>query len=509
MKTIPARLGIFALALTGTLIAVPVVSTVAVSPAYASSPETTTMLNGLNSVRESQGLADLKENENLNNVAAAWAKEMSISGFRHNPNVGTQIPTGWSSWGENIAYGYTPTTVTDGWRNSPGHYRNMIGDFTDVGHGYYVADDGTAYFVQVFAKYRSSSQTPTPTPTPTDPGTTTPSPTPTTPVETPSPEPTTPVDTPSPTPTDPGTTTPTPEPTEPTILKMAPGTPSVSAGAVTTSTVQVKWNKPAENNSPIIQYQIRIYDSSNRLILTRYIDSGNVSDTTFDKLDSGKNYYFTVTARNGVGNGISSSPLKVTTALVQKAPGIPSVSIGTKTDKTIDVKWTAAAANNAAIDQYQIRIYNANKKLLTVKYTNGSTYHWNFDKLAGNTLYYFTVTAHNSVGNGTTSALISTRTNPTPTAPGVAKVSVGKVTRSTIDIKWSAPAANNSAINQYQIKIYNSKKQLLTTKTTNGSTYHWNFDKLNRNTTYYFTVTAKNGVGTGSASGMLKANTSR
>lgn len=495
MKTIPARLGIFALALTGTLVVTPVVSTIAVSPAYASSSETTTMLNGLNSVRESQGLADLKENEDLNNVAGAWAKEMSISGFRHNPNVGSQIPSNWSSWGENIAYGYTPTTVTDGWRNSPGHYRNMIGDFTDVGHGYYVGDDGTAYFVQVFAKYRSSSQTP-PTTTPTTPPVTT---EPTTP---PSSEPTTPVTSEPTAPT-------TPPSSDPTVLKTAPGTPSVSAGTVTTNTVQVKWTKPSENNSPIIQYQARIYDAKNQLLLTRYLDSSSYSTTTFDKLNAGTNYSFTVTARNGVGNGITSAPLKVTTSVVKKAPGTPTVSIGTKTDKTIDVKWTAAAANNATVDKYQIRIYNAKKQLLTTKTTNGSTYHWNFDKLSGKTTYYFSVFAHNSVGNGSATALIGATTNPTPKAPGVAKVSIGKVTKSTVDVKWTAPAANNSAINQYQVKVYNAKKKLLSTKTTNGSTYHYNVDKLSKNTTYYFTLTAKNGVGYGSGSGLLKANTSR
>lgn len=58
----------------------------------------------------------------------------------------------WSSYGENVAYGYsTPAQVMDGWMNSPGHRRNILDcSYKEIGIGlaqpnsYWTQDFGTA-----------------------------------------------------------------------------------------------------------------------------------------------------------------------------------------------------------------------------------------------------------------------------------------------------------------------------------------------------------------------------
>lgn len=55
--------------------------------------------------------------------------------------------------GENIAAGYgSPEAVVTGWKNSEGHYANMINvSFTKLGVGYFNIDYGYgAYWVQLF-----------------------------------------------------------------------------------------------------------------------------------------------------------------------------------------------------------------------------------------------------------------------------------------------------------------------------------------------------------------------
>ena len=45
-------------------------------------------------------------------------------------------------------------TVVEAWRNSPGHYKNMIGDYTHIGVGNYVGPYGyKRYFTNNFGKY--------------------------------------------------------------------------------------------------------------------------------------------------------------------------------------------------------------------------------------------------------------------------------------------------------------------------------------------------------------------
>ena len=67
----------------------------------------------------------------------------------------SQLPAGWTSNGENIAYGFsTPTQVMAAWMGSAGHRANILrSNFTTVGIGY--VPDGN-YWVQVFAGYEKT-----------------------------------------------------------------------------------------------------------------------------------------------------------------------------------------------------------------------------------------------------------------------------------------------------------------------------------------------------------------
>jgi uncharacterized protein YkwD len=64
----------------------------------------------------------------------------------------TRAGYNWSTYGENVAYGYsTPESVMAGWMGSPGHKRNILNcAFKEIGIGlaqpgnYWTQDFGTA-----------------------------------------------------------------------------------------------------------------------------------------------------------------------------------------------------------------------------------------------------------------------------------------------------------------------------------------------------------------------------
>ncbi len=58
-----------------------------------------------------------------------------------------------STWGENVAAGYTSAaSVVNAWMNSPGHRRNILGgSFTRIGIGAAQASDGTWFWTMVLA----------------------------------------------------------------------------------------------------------------------------------------------------------------------------------------------------------------------------------------------------------------------------------------------------------------------------------------------------------------------
>lgn len=138
----------------------------AAGPARAA--DTDDILSGLNSARATAGLAPVVRDSRLDTVAAGWADRMAAAGtLSHNPDVGTQIPAGWSGYGENVAHGYaTGDDVTAGWTASPDHYANMVGAYTSVGIAFLSAG-GSTWAVEVFADYPGAAAVATVDTTPT------------------------------------------------------------------------------------------------------------------------------------------------------------------------------------------------------------------------------------------------------------------------------------------------------------------------------------------------------
>lgn len=63
-----------------------------------------------------------------------------------------------SGVGENVAYGQqSAQAVMQAWLNSPGHRRNIEGDFTHIGIAVVKNSNGVYYFTQLFLKKRSVS----------------------------------------------------------------------------------------------------------------------------------------------------------------------------------------------------------------------------------------------------------------------------------------------------------------------------------------------------------------
>jgi len=118
------------------------------------------VFNRTNAYRLANGVPALTMNEKLSAAAQAHADAMASSGFFSHTsldgsNAGDRISAqgyDWSTWGENIAYGYTTAEgVMNGWINSAGHRANILSSkFKELGVGYAINAKGTPYWVQDF-----------------------------------------------------------------------------------------------------------------------------------------------------------------------------------------------------------------------------------------------------------------------------------------------------------------------------------------------------------------------
>ena len=132
------------------------------------------ILSKTNAIREDLGLSRLQQNDNMDELAEIHSINMVSFDFFDHVDHENKSPSdraddlnfSWSSIAENIGFvpwfenvtgcGDTRSAeaisqcVVEGWRNSPGHYANMVGDFNELGVGVAFTQDSIAYFTQVF-----------------------------------------------------------------------------------------------------------------------------------------------------------------------------------------------------------------------------------------------------------------------------------------------------------------------------------------------------------------------
>jgi uncharacterized protein YkwD/uncharacterized membrane protein required for colicin V production len=118
------------------------------------------MLEQLNSSRADYGLAPLKDDPQLRQVATAHSEEMLKLGYFSHTSPLHGSPTErvqaagipFTALGENIAYAPTVDIAERGLMRSPGHRANILStEFTRVGIGVVVTPFGTRMFTQEFA----------------------------------------------------------------------------------------------------------------------------------------------------------------------------------------------------------------------------------------------------------------------------------------------------------------------------------------------------------------------
>ncbi|MFE5028626.1 CAP domain-containing protein [Streptomyces sp. NPDC056656] len=135
-------------------------ATTAPATTAPASGDTARVLTLVNNERSKAGCSPLTMNAKLTKAAQDHSKDMaSHRNMSHTGSDGsspddriTRAGYSWSSYGENVAYGYsTPEKVMAGWMSSPGHKRNILDcSFKEIGIGlaqpnsYWTQDFGTA-----------------------------------------------------------------------------------------------------------------------------------------------------------------------------------------------------------------------------------------------------------------------------------------------------------------------------------------------------------------------------
>ena len=214
---------------------------------------------------------------------------------------------------------------------------------------------------------------------------------------------------------------------------------------------------------------------------------------TFTGLTGTTTYTFNIIATNIIGN---SDPLTltVTTPVSPSSPRNISSTISVTDVITSTITWDTPSSNGgASITGYTLTGSPGNLS----GSTNASTRTFAFTPLSPDTLYTFTVTAVNIIGNSDSATLTVTTptvpSSPTSLLTTIVETPISAGTNIDCVVSWSVPSSDGrTAITGYTIT--GSPGAL--SGSTNASTRTFTFTGLLSATLYTFTVTATNIVGT-------------
>ena len=263
--------------------------------------------------------------------------------------------------------------------------------------------------------------------------------------------------------------------------------------------VVLTWEAPADDGgSPIIGYKIYRGTSSGNVVLlttvgneTRYNDTG---------LTNGQRYYYRVSAVNDVGEGESSAEVNATPKTV---PSAPRSLVARGGDGYVVLTWEGPVNDGGSpIIGYKIYrgIRSGNESYLMTLEGNETTY--NDTGVTNGWRYYYKVSAVNGVGEGDLSLEVSALPRGVPPAP---RNLVARAGDGYVNLTWKVPATNGgSPITGY--KIYrgtsSGNETLLTTV---GNVFTYNDTGVTNGQTYYYRVSAMNGLGEGELSEEVSA----
>jgi len=276
-------------------------------------------------------------------------------------------------------------------------------------------------------------------------------------------------------------------------LVIAPTVPDAPTGVSASSSdgaATISWTAPGnDGGSSITSYTVTASGSGGSCTTP----NGATTSCTISGLTNGMAYTFNVVATNAVGNSVvSSSSSPVTPAAVPSTP--TSVAATVINSTSVSLGFVAGASNGSDISGYSVTSTPSVSGGLTVSGTGSPL------TVAGafvqGQAYTFKIVERNSAG-ASSDSLASNSVTPNASTPPAAPT-IGTATSlnsSSASVTFTAPA-NNGGSSILDYTVLSSPGGI----TATGSSSPITITGLSPNTSYTFTVTARNSVGSSIAS---------
>jgi hypothetical protein len=203
---------------------------------------------------------------------------------------------------------------------------------------------------------------------------------------------------------------------------------------------------------PITDTNVTLSSSSNHTLTVNIYENSSATvrpDNTFGTADD---------TRMGLNSGVSGDYYGGFSYYTVPS-AITNLAVGTKTDTTVELTWSAPSNGGTTITGYFIEWSDDNFATLTQEFSSGSATGYRVEGLEGSTTYKFRVYSTNAVTDNSpalgsaVSNTVTTTTNVTVTAPSASVITPTVNSDTSISLAWTA-STDNGAGGTINYKLY-------------------------------------------------------
>ena len=285
-----------------------------------------------------------------------------------------------------------------------------------------------------------------------------------------------------------------------------PGAPTnVQAVANGENAINLTWEPPTDDGGAAVTgYELHVSADNDTTYSRLTSPSASAGAYTHSGLQPGDGRHYKLLARNRAGLGGFSDAVFAST--LTGVPTAPSLTARANGSTEIKLSWTKPDDKGSEILRYELEESddgNAWSFLSSNIPNNDSEYV--HTGLSGGTTKYYRIRAANANGAGQWSTTRSARTDAGgPDAPVLTLTVIGD---NQIDLSWTVPADNGSAIRGYWVERSVDGDAPWERLSSNTTTTTYSDDTLYRGMTRHYRVAAFNGAGTGPYSEAKSATT--
>ena len=285
-----------------------------------------------------------------------------------------------------------------------------------------------------------------------------------------------------------------------------PGTPTMlEAQANGETAITVSWDPPTDDGgAEITGYQVRVsIDGTDNSYSTLTSTAGSVRFYVHGGLKPGETRHYQVRAQNLIGWGAFSPSAFATT--LTGVPTAPQLTVQANGATEIKLSWGKPDDRGSDILGYVLGESDDGNDWNALASLGADKTEYAHTGLTAGTVKRYRVRAFNGNGAGQWSTYRSARTDAG--GPDAPVLTAAAASDNRIDLSWTAPADNGSAIQGYRVERSADGNAPWEQLTANHRATTYSDDTLYRGMKRYYRVAAFNGIGAGPYSAVQSATT--